>query len=57
VPFVSDPCFSLFLDLQVQQLADAVGFKRPGDLATAFRLRFGMTPMQYRKQQRQGRSA
>jgi len=36
-------------DLQVQQIADAVGFKRAGDFATAFRLRFGITPREYRK--------
>jgi len=36
-------------DLLVQQIAHAVGFKRAGDFATAFRLRFGMTPREYRK--------
>jgi transcriptional regulator GlxA family with amidase domain len=36
-------------DLQVQQIADAIGFKRPGDFATAFRLRFGIAPREYRK--------
>lgn len=36
-------------DRQVQQIADAIGFKRSGDFATAFRLRFGMTPREYRK--------
>ena len=36
-------------DLQVQQIADAVGFKRAGNFATAFRLRFGITPRAYRK--------
>ncbi|MCO5762314.1 MAG: DNA-binding response regulator [Chromatiaceae bacterium] len=36
-------------DRQVQQIADAIGFKRAGDFATAFRLRFGMTPREYRK--------
>lgn len=37
-------------DKQVQQIADAIGFKRAGDFATAFRLRFGMTPREYRRQ-------
>lgn len=36
-------------DRQIQQIADAIGFKRAGDFATAFRLRFGMTPREYRK--------
>jgi CheY-like chemotaxis protein/AraC-like DNA-binding protein len=36
-------------DLQVQQIADAVGFKRAGDFATAFRLRFGIKPREYRR--------
>jgi transcriptional regulator GlxA family with amidase domain len=36
-------------DLQVQQIADAVGFRRAGDFATAFKSRFGMTPSEYRK--------
>ncbi len=36
-------------DQQIRQIADAVGFKRAGDLATAFRLRFGMTPRAYRR--------
>jgi transcriptional regulator GlxA family with amidase domain len=36
-------------DRQIQQIADAVGFKRAGDFTTAFRLRFGMTPREYRK--------
>jgi DNA-binding response OmpR family regulator len=36
-------------DWQIQQIADAIGFKRPGDFATAFRHRFGMTPREYRK--------
>jgi transcriptional regulator GlxA family with amidase domain len=35
----------------VQQIADAVGFKRGGDFATAFRLRFDMTPREYRRRQ------
>jgi DNA-binding response OmpR family regulator len=34
---------------QVQQIAGAIGFKRAGDFATAFKLRFGMTPREYRK--------
>ena len=38
-------------DLQVQQIADDVGFKRAGDFATAFKLRFGVTPREYRKRQ------
>jgi len=36
-------------DRQIQQIADAIGFRRTGDFATAFRLRFGMTPREYRK--------
>jgi DNA-binding response OmpR family regulator len=36
-------------DRQIQQIADAVGFKRAGNFATAFRLRFGMTPRDYRE--------
>jgi DNA-binding response OmpR family regulator len=36
-------------DRQIQQIADAVGFKRAGDFTTAFRLRFGMTPREYRR--------
>ena len=36
-------------DLQIQQIADAIGFTRSGDFATAFRLRFGMTPREYRR--------
>jgi AraC-like DNA-binding protein len=36
-------------DRPIQQIADAIGFKRPGDFATAFRQRFGMTPREYRK--------
>jgi DNA-binding response OmpR family regulator len=36
-------------DRQVQQIADAVGFKRAGNFATAFRLRFGITPREYRR--------
>jgi transcriptional regulator GlxA family with amidase domain len=36
-------------DRPIQQIADAIGFKRAGDFATAFRLRFGMTPSEYRK--------
>jgi DNA-binding response OmpR family regulator len=36
-------------DRQIQQIADAIGFKRAGDFATAFKLRFGMTPRKYRK--------
>jgi DNA-binding response OmpR family regulator len=39
-------------DRQVQQIAEAVGFKRAGDFATAFRLRFGMTPREYRRRRR-----
>jgi CheY-like chemotaxis protein len=38
-------------DLQVQQIADAVGFKRSANFATAFKLRFGMTPREYRRRQ------
>jgi transcriptional regulator GlxA family with amidase domain len=37
-------------DRQVQRIAEAVGFKRAGDFATAFKLRFGVTPREYRKQ-------
>jgi DNA-binding response OmpR family regulator len=40
-------------DLRIQQIADAVGFQRAGDFATAFRRRFGLTPRTYR--QRHGR--
>ena len=36
-------------DRQIQQIAHAVGFRRAGDFTTAFRLRFGMTPREYRK--------
>jgi len=36
-------------DRQMRPIADAVGFKRAGDFATTFRLRFGMTPREYRK--------
>jgi DNA-binding response OmpR family regulator len=36
-------------DRQIRQIADAVGFKRAGDFATAFKLRFGMTPREYRR--------
>ena len=36
-------------DRRIQQIADAVGFKRAGNFATAFRLRFGITPREYRK--------
>ena len=36
-------------DRQVQQIADAVGFKRAGNFTTAFRLRFGITPREYRR--------
>jgi len=36
-------------DRQIQRIADAIGFKRSGDFATAFKLRFGMTPRDYRK--------
>ncbi|NEV64620.1 response regulator transcription factor [Thiorhodococcus minor] len=36
-------------DRQIQQIAEAIGFKRAGDFATAFRLRFGMTPREYRR--------
>jgi DNA-binding response OmpR family regulator len=36
-------------DQPIQQIADAIGFKRAGDFATAFRHRFGMTPREYRK--------
>lgn len=37
-------------DKPIQQIADAVGFKRSGNFATAFKGRFGMTPRGYRKQ-------
>jgi len=39
-------------DRQIQQIADTVGFKRAGDFATAFRLRFGTTPREYRGRHR-----
>ena len=32
----------------IQEIAGAIGFKRAGDFATAFRLRFGMTPREFR---------
>ncbi|NEX21323.1 response regulator transcription factor [Thiorhodococcus mannitoliphagus] len=35
-------------DWRIQEIADAIGFKRAGDFATAFKLRFGMTPREYR---------
>jgi transcriptional regulator GlxA family with amidase domain len=38
-------------DLQVQQIADDLGFKRAGDFATAFKLRFGVTPRECRRRQ------
>ena len=38
-------------DLQIQQIADQVGFKRVGDFGTAFKRRFGMTPREYRQSQ------
>jgi transcriptional regulator GlxA family with amidase domain len=38
-------------DRQIQEIADAVGFKRAGDFATAFRFRFDMTPREYRRRQ------
>jgi AraC-like DNA-binding protein len=38
-------------DRPVHQIAEAIGFKRAGDFATAFRLRFGMTPRDYRRRQ------
>ena len=37
-------------DRQIQQIADAIGFKRAGDFATAFKRRFGLTPREYRRQ-------
>jgi DNA-binding response OmpR family regulator len=39
-------------DQQVQHIADAVGFRRTGDFATAFKRRFGVTPTEYRRRQR-----
>ena len=36
-------------DRQIQRIAEAIGFKRAGDFATALKLRFGMTPREYRK--------
>jgi DNA-binding response OmpR family regulator len=36
-------------DRQIRQIAEAIGFRRAGDFATAFRLRFGMTQREYRK--------
>ena len=39
-------------DKQIQQIAEAIGFKRASDFATAFKLRFGMTPREYRKRHR-----
>ncbi len=40
---------------QIQQIAEAVGFKRTGDFATAFKRRFGLTPREYRKQRKGGK--
>jgi CheY-like chemotaxis protein/AraC-like DNA-binding protein len=34
---------------QIQQIAEAIGFKRAGDFATAFKHRFGVTPREYRQ--------
>lgn len=34
---------------QVQRIADAVGYRNPGDFIRAFRRRFGVSPRQYRK--------
>jgi DNA-binding response OmpR family regulator len=39
-------------DRQVQQIAEAIGFKRAGDFTTAFRLRFGIKPRDYRRRHR-----
>ncbi|MGD2021264.1 MAG: response regulator [Thiohalocapsa sp.] len=36
---------------QIQQIAEAIGFKRAGDFATAFKHRFGVTPREYRSRQ------
>ena len=43
-------------ELQVQQIANTVGFKRTGDFGTAFKRRFGQTPRDYRKQRQQSDS-
>ncbi|WP_296899158.1 helix-turn-helix domain-containing protein [Thiohalocapsa sp.] len=34
---------------QIQQIAEAIGFKRASDFGTAFKHRFGVTPRDYRK--------
>ena len=35
-------------DLQVQRIADRVGYRNAGDFTRAFRRHFGVTPRQYR---------
>ncbi|ALV04974.1 AraC family two component transcriptional regulator [Roseateles depolymerans] len=40
--------------MAVQQVALAVGFNNPGNFATAFRTRFGQSPMAYRMAAREG---
>jgi DNA-binding response OmpR family regulator len=40
--------------VQVQLIADRVGYRKPGDLTRAFRRRYGVSPREYR-QARQGR--
>ena len=37
--------------LQIQQIAAQVGFKRVGDFSTAFKRRYGLTPREYRMRQ------
>jgi DNA-binding response OmpR family regulator len=37
-------------DLRIGQISAAVGFRRSGDFATAFKVRFGMSPRDYRRQ-------
>ena len=39
--------------VQVQLIADRVGYRKPGDFTRAFRRRYGVTPREYR-QARQG---
>lgn len=36
-------------DLQVQLIAERVGYRNPGDFTRAFRRRFGVTPREYRQ--------
>ncbi|WPL16991.1 Stalked cell differentiation-controlling protein [Thiorhodovibrio winogradskyi] len=44
-------------DLQVQLIADRVGYRNAGDFTRAFRRHFGVTPRQYRQDAMQGEDA